>query len=1176
MREKRLVAGRFVELTNEYVVDLATGDRCVLTIATAGGASEQTRWAVRCETLRRWRHPSIAPLIDFGPLGESQRFEAWRCGSPWTGQVLAAERVRGAAVKFLESCGLTTGLLGSTEVRHSSGGPVLLPSADTGFHERDGAIEIAALDVCAIEIIDRPAIAAIAELFEPAAARHPCVVSLWGPSGAGKSTALVELARVARGKGLVPISIDLLASPFAASLSGRTLFILDDERRADGCEMLLHSVLQSPKPHVLVSASAEELPWASAVALTPVSTDALIQAVRPLGLSPALQDRVRRAAKRSGGQPGRFAMLLGLSGNNRGRVVTRWAKQPMPRVAEQSAIYDSDEAPPLLVPAAALGPDAWPAPGEMSSLRRKMDAAMRLIACGRRAPGERALRQAIGSLVRRSDWTHAIRGAQALAESLLMRGRVADARALLEDARGYCARAEDQAALLEIAVAAGHAWVDLGRLDEAESVVAAAIGAARARASGEELAHASLAMARCLFWRGRYADADAVLTDLGPDLPDRTCVRLAIAASRHAVGRRDLGVAVSRAAEALERAHATLDARLEAAASYAAAFAHLAVCDLEAVDRDAARCITQARAARDPLRAIRARLLLVESARRRQRRSSALHLLNRLAPVTTTSLPPIVVARCHLFRELLNSDAPIQAVVARHMKATELMALALWTLEGTGTEHGELGGLEGVVNGLIGILRACQEGEEEAAVLTGVCTRVRGQLRAAAVAFVAADAADLAVVAADGGRIDLETARRAIDAGMIITPHRMDDRIEAAAPIRYGGVILGAVLTRWTLGAAHTQAQAAAVLRMAATAAAPAMAVVLARRRAPAVQGTSELLGISAAMTDVRRAVERAAAAPFSVLIEGESGCGKELVARAIHRSGPRRARAFCTLNCAALPDELVESELFGHARGAFTGAVSERPGVFEEAHGGTLLLDEVGELSPRAQAKVLRVIQEGELRRVGENTPRRVDVRILSATNRDLRQEVAGGRFRLDLLYRLDVLRIAIPPLRERREDVAELVERLWNDAAGRVGSRATLTTATVAALARYDWPGNVRELQNVLAALAVRTPKRGVVPPAALPPQFGGRKTNDTWRLDEARRTFEAGFVRAALIRTGGHRTQAARELGVTRQGLAKLMSRLSLVDDDSDTAGRRHAGVLADRSGAHLIEATMMRQE
>ena len=280
-----------------------------------------------------------------------------------------------------------------------------------------------------------------------------------------------------------------------------------------------------------------------------------------------------------------------------------------------------------------------------------------------------------------------------------------------------------------------------------------------------------------------------------------------------------------------------------------------------------------------------------------------------------------------------------------------------------------------------------------------------------------------------------------------------------------------------------------------------------------------------------------------TVALVGESGCGKELVARGLHRGGPRRGRPICTLNCAALPDELVESELFGHARGAFTGAVAERPGVFEEAHTGTLFLDEIGELSLRAQAKLLRVIQDGELRRIGENVSRRVDVRIVSATNRDLRQEAAAARFRLDLLYRLDVIRIAVPPLRDRPEDIAVLVEHFWREATGRIGSRATLSAAAVAALARYGWPGNVRELQNVLAALVVRSPKRGVVPAAALPPQFGEARRTESWRLDEARRTFDERFVRAALVRTGGRRTQAAAELGVTRQGLIKLMTRLGI---------------------------------
>jgi DNA-binding NtrC family response regulator len=330
---------------------------------------------------------------------------------------------------------------------------------------------------------------------------------------------------------------------------------------------------------------------------------------------------------------------------------------------------------------------------------------------------------------------------------------------------------------------------------------------------------------------------------------------------------------------------------------------------------------------------------------------------------------------------------------------------------------------------------------------------------------------------------------------------------------------------------------------LAGAAVAPVLSALAARRQVDASSGTSEILGVSSVVTELRRSVERSASAPFAVLIEGESGSGKELVARAVHRSGGRRARPFCTVNCAAIPDELIEAELFGHARGAFTGAMTERAGVFEEAHGGTLFLDEVGELSARAQAKLLRVIQEGESRRVGENLPRRVDVRIISATNRDLRKEVATGRFRDDLLYRLDVIRLVVPALRERRDDIPLLVDHFWRQAVARMNSRAELAVATVAELARYDWPGNVRELQNVLAALAVRSPRRGLVPPTALPPHFGTGRAAAALRLIDARRDFDARFVRAALVRTGGHRVRAARELGVTRQGLNKLMTRLGI---------------------------------
>ena len=280
-----------------------------------------------------------------------------------------------------------------------------------------------------------------------------------------------------------------------------------------------------------------------------------------------------------------------------------------------------------------------------------------------------------------------------------------------------------------------------------------------------------------------------------------------------------------------------------------------------------------------------------------------------------------------------------------------------------------------------------------------------------------------------------------------------------------------------------------------------------------------------------------------------ESGSGKELVARALHRQS-RGATAVLHAQLRGAARRSRGIGLFGHSRGAFTGAVAERPGVFEEAHTGTVFLDEVGELSPRAQAKILRSIQEGEVRRVGENVARRVDVRLVAATNRDLRQEVAAGRFRLDLLYRLDVIRIALPPLRDRRDDIALLAEHFWREASARLGSRATLSAAVLGRLARYDWPGNVREMQNVLAALAVRSPRRGVVGPSALPPAFAGTAPDASWRLDAARRTFEAQFIRAALARSGGRRSRAAEELGVSRQGLSKLMTRLGINCEPEDS--------------------------
>jgi transcriptional regulator with GAF, ATPase, and Fis domain len=365
-----------------------------------------------------------------------------------------------------------------------------------------------------------------------------------------------------------------------------------------------------------------------------------------------------------------------------------------------------------------------------------------------------------------------------------------------------------------------------------------------------------------------------------------------------------------------------------------------------------------------------------------------------------------------------------------------------------------------------------------------------------------------------------------------------------AVPVTCGDIV-GAMTCRWALDA-RVDAPAASEL-LTAAAAALALHVRLAgeamQPQEPVIENP-ELLGTSGPMIELRHAIARAARTPFSVLVEGESGSGKELVARAIHRMSARRLRKFCSFNCAALPDDLLEAELFGHARGAFTSAVADRAGLFAQADGGTLLMDEVGELSPRAQAKLLRVLQDGEIRRLGDSAARQVDVRIVAATNRSLREESAAGRFRRDLLSRLDVIRIAVPPLRERLDDIAQLAAYFWRRATERTGSRATLAPSTVAALARYDWPGNVRELQNVLAALAATAPPRGRVSPEALPASLLSSAGGSGPRtLEEARRAFDTRFVRMALARAGGRRTQAAADLGLTRQGLAKLIDRLGI---------------------------------
>lgn len=442
------------------------------------------------------------------------------------------------------------------------------------------------------------------------------------------------------------------------------------------------------------------------------------------------------------------------------------------------------------------------------------------------------------------------------------------------------------------------------------------------------------------------------------------------------------------------------------------------------------------------------------------------------------------------------------------------------------------------------LLQVCQQAADDPSAIAAACAAVLRRLGAASV--VALAAADRRLLVCEGRPwvAHSTVVAQALAVGMPAASDAGVEPREAADAVRYGGEIIGVVACRWTAGATVDGLGSAAVLHAAALALAAPMRAVLDRGMPlPPATAWGDLLGDSPAATTLRDAVVRAARAPFSVLIEGESGCGKELVARALHRLGPRRDRKFCPLNCAALTDELVEAELFGHARGAFTGAATERAGLFEEADGGTLFLDEVGELSARAQAKLLRVLQEGEVRRVGETFSRRVDTRVVAATNRELEAEVAAGRFRADLRFRLDVVRIPVPPLRNRPGDIPMLATHFWSSASKSVGSQATLTPGTLAALARYDWPGNVRELQNVIAWIAVHSPRRGRIGPSSLPAHVARSATPAACTFEAAREEFERRFIRAALATANGQRAKAAAALGVTRQGLAKMLRRLRI---------------------------------
>lgn len=338
----------------------------------------------------------------------------------------------------------------------------------------------------------------------------------------------------------------------------------------------------------------------------------------------------------------------------------------------------------------------------------------------------------------------------------------------------------------------------------------------------------------------------------------------------------------------------------------------------------------------------------------------------------------------------------------------------------------------------------------------------------------------------------------------------------------------------------------------------------------PSEEGLPEIIGSAPAMQEVFRAIGRLSQSNMTVLITGESGTGKELVAQALHRHSPRAGRPFIALNTAAIPRDLLESELFGHEKGAFTGATGQRMGRFEQANTGTLFLDEIGDMPAELQTRLLRVLADGEFYRVGGHEPVRVDVRVIAATHQKLVDRVAAGQFREDLFHRLNVIRIELPSLRQRASDIRKLAEFFLANTAKEVGTEAKqLSPEVLRILERYPWPGNVRELENLCRRLTIMAPTREVqvddLPEEIMTGQeavtdgIGGdwQTCLKRWAeqrliderspplLDEALPVFERIMIRAALRHTHGRRQEAARKLGWGRNTLTRKMKDLALDD-------------------------------
>jgi DNA-binding NtrC family response regulator/tetratricopeptide (TPR) repeat protein len=1085
----QIVADRFVH-TQDAWIDLATNARVRLHACDAGSRAAQVAWSTRCAAQARLRHPLLNALVDYGLLDATRRFEAYETGRPVTAGGEAGERLQSHVVRFCAAHAIALERpLAEFAMRPVVAGPASARPLGMALQPR------AALDAL------RDTLAATG----PAGA---CRVVVVGAAQSGLRTLHLEAARAARLAGYVPVSASLLAEmpELAPALAGRHVSVFAwAAEEADLTPILARLATSGGRRHVLLSFARDAPDDEPAVRLEPMAVRALTAMIFADRDEPPAPAEILEAARTAGGRPG--AMLERL-----GHVAAAPAPRPLPVLVRETAhTFGADPR------------DARASRRTTTVLLSSVRRAERLAARGRHAGAVRILERA--ERVFRGRGLH-----EQAAECGLVLGRLALDRGRADAAIGAFERVRDLvpegAPGVRATLGLGEASLLAVRVVDAEAAFRTAHLAAAGMRDDALAAEAAGGLAECLCLQDR-GDEAAALPPFRSAPGRHEAPHLCLARVHIALTSADVPGAVRAAREGVTRARALRTDRLLARAQRLLGQALAAAGDVEPARAQFDDGLALAAAAHLPIERLRLRCAALAVADPAAARRTVAHLASarRAAPRLVQFEIDIAIARSRG----LPPDSQLRDQLDAHRIRRALPA---------GESYGTVAVLEHW-------LERTRLAPDDHTALEQLCADLGPRLRAATVLLVTAPPESRTL--AQWGRAwpgEPHIAHRCAAAGQPAPPDSATAPAMAAEPLRFGGEVIGALACRWVPGVALDPRQVSPLLRLAALAGAASARSLLDRSATTAASaGAGELLGESDTSRALRAAVTRAARAPFPVLIEGESGTGKELVARAIHRLSPRRDRRFCPINCAALTDDLLEAELFGHARGAFTGAIGERAGLFEEADGGTVFLDEIGELSARAQAKLLRVLQDGEVRRVGENHPRRVDVRIVAATNRRLAEEADAGRFRADLRFRLDVVRIEVPPLRERPGDVALLAAHFWGDAAARVGSRATLSPDALAALARYDWPGNVRELQNVIAWIAVHSPSRGRVGVAGLPAHVAHASMPTGGTFDAARLEFERRFVRAALATANNQRAAAAAALGMSRQGLVKMLKRLGI---------------------------------